>query len=343
MMPNYYEVCDSVNGANFKFITLQLQDGYKVVVTNIGQRILGPFNSKNESEFLWINNVMNNTEMLKSYQKDGQWNIGGDRLWVAPEVQYNCSDRKRFWETLFISKDIEPGNFNLKETENSILLKGEMQLEAFNLASNLQKLTIETKITICDRPKILKNFDVNFCGYSINAVMSIKGKSSAYSSIWNLAQILPQGRLFIEVNQKPSIVDYFNNAQNINIEFNKHYSILPITGRKMYKLGFKAKEVTGTMIYFNQNPDNCSIVIKNYSNNPDGFYPDEPPNQLSENGCSIYVYNNDGISGEFAEMECFSPVCGSKLGLEMTKLEVDTMFIKGDLIELQRVLDSLVN
>ena len=74
------------------------------------------------------------------------WNIGGDRIWIAPEIQYNCTDRTDFWGTLDLPKQMDPGNYTLKQIGDGWTLAQDVTLEAHNLNTGGKTLHVDARL-----------------------------------------------------------------------------------------------------------------------------------------------------------------------------------------------------
>ncbi|MHB1335910.1 MAG: hypothetical protein ACYCXQ_08095 [Candidatus Humimicrobiaceae bacterium] len=81
------------------------------VILERGGRILGPFTSMDKESILWVNPSFAESSLFKKFLESGDWNIGGGRLWIAPELQHNCKDRKNFSEGYMLPKQADPGNY----------------------------------------------------------------------------------------------------------------------------------------------------------------------------------------------------------------------------------------
>src|SRR5260370_34899165 len=67
----------------------QTDDGTRLLILPCGGRILGVFAPGSEENFLWTNSVLNSAETARAYYASDDWqNSGGDRTWLAPEVDF---------------------------------------------------------------------------------------------------------------------------------------------------------------------------------------------------------------------------------------------------------------
>ena len=118
---------------------LQLQDGTQSVISVYTGHVLGPYLSEDAESLLWTNSAMGDAKALGALVAAKDWNIGGDRIWIAPEIQYFVGDRNRYRETLAIPTQMDPGNYELTEGQDDTwTLSQEVTQEAHNLSARLQ-------------------------------------------------------------------------------------------------------------------------------------------------------------------------------------------------------------
>ena len=81
------------------------------------------------------------------------WNIGGDRIWIAPEIQYNCHDRTDFWGTLDLPQQMDPGDYTLEQLGGDAWrVAQEVSLEAYNLNTGSKILHVAACLPPGARP-----------------------------------------------------------------------------------------------------------------------------------------------------------------------------------------------
>ena len=90
---SYQQVVARLEENGLPFGELALQNGVTIIVSQHGGRIFGPFLSKESASIFWSNDVFAGPDTFKAFLDSGSWNIGGDRMWIAPEIQYHVPDR----------------------------------------------------------------------------------------------------------------------------------------------------------------------------------------------------------------------------------------------------------
>ena len=111
----------------------QTNDGTRLLILPYGGRILGMFAPGTEENFLWTNSVLNNAETARAYYASDDWqNSGGDRTWLAPEVdfffpKYPNIDIAGYWQP----RSLDPGNYELTKNGRAVTLTNRLKIDAF--------------------------------------------------------------------------------------------------------------------------------------------------------------------------------------------------------------------
>ena len=175
---------------NLKYKILNLTDDFSIVVTQFGGRILGPFRREGGRSLTWLNNNFISKRHFKDFLLSGNWNIGGERIWIAPEYQYYVKDISDPVSTWFCPKGIDPGNYSLsRSNKDKCLLSQEIELNAYNFAQGRKKLHINRIISpVLDPLRKIYSYKsltdgVTFAGYEQNISLSEEVGSSIASYV----------------------------------------------------------------------------------------------------------------------------------------------------------------
>lgn len=329
------QITDILRSAKEPFALLPLHDGAQALVTERGARVLGLFMNPKSHNLLWTNQAaFRSLDDFQQFVTQGGWNLGGERIWIAPEIQYNVRDRSNFWGTLSVPPQMDPGIWRLSDStavgdappktpKINIETRSDFVLTAHNLATNDQIFFIERFIAPVANP--LRHYhhyaelesEVKYAGYFQQVTLDAE-HTSTVSEVWNLVQLNAGGQLIIPCAPVVTASDYFGHVpaevRQIHRGDVPHLRI-PITGRQQYKVGYQSFSMTGRMGYWHMLPDSHEyLLIRTFFNNPSNLYAEEPPDQPGVNGHSVHVYNDGGEFGEdtpFGEMECTGQtVCG---------------------------------
>jgi hypothetical protein len=300
---------------------LDLQNGVKLLVLERGGRVFGPFLTPASNTLLWASTALISNEALAKFVADDEWNAGGERIWVAPEIQFNVSDRNDFWNTISIPAQMDPGDWRLDEQPGGWRLRQGLTLSAHNLAHGEKELWIERYLHPAADPLTFTRdyasllHGVTYAGYEQVVTLREAKRDDIMSQSWNVAPVWPGGHILIPSSPSVEVSDYFEPIDDQHLARHGHYMALYITGDRRYKVGVKAAQTFGRLGYFNRRDDGTAyLIVRNYFNNPSSPYAEEPPQTPGGAGDSIHVYNDGGLFGGFGELECHGQTIGGNTG-----------------------------
>jgi hypothetical protein len=305
---------------------LELQNGVKLLVLERGGRVLGPFLTPADNSLLWLSAAFGDDDDLAQFLAANAWNTGGERIWVAPEIQYSVKDRADFWGTIGIPPQMDPGDWRLDEQHGGWRLRLGLTLTANNLARGEKELWLERFIhPVADPLTYTRHYHtllegVTYAGYEQIVTLREAKHDQIMSQSWNVTPVWPGGRILIPSTPSVEVTDYFEPidvepADDAHLARQDHYLSLRITGDRRYKVGIKAAQTFGRLGYFHrQNGGDACLIVRNYFNNPSSPYVEEPPQTPGGAGDSIHVYNDGGLFGGFGELECHGQTIGGHTG-----------------------------
>lgn len=338
----------TLDGAGEQYHILPLQGDAALCITRRGGRILGLFPTPETENLLWTNtHVLADPKTLTAFANDGDWNLGGERVWIAPEIQYNIHDRSNFWETHHLPQAIDPGSYTLEVNGDTVTLEQEMMLEAYNIGTGTKQLRV--KRVIAPIPDPLRRFsvsipdDVTYCGYRQASTLTELNDRPLYSESWNLVQVNPGGSLYILTTGRIDIAEYFGDVPDDAKKVQNGHINIRITGDRQYKVGYKAAGILGRLAYCNTlSSGRAYLLIRQFDNDPSATYSEEPPDMPGSNGYSVHVYNDDGEFGGFGEIECNGRAIGGDTG-RTSSTDVCRMWVYvGSPQSLQVIADALL-
>ncbi len=139
-------------------------DGSSALVLPYGGRILGLFAPESEQNFFWTHPALDAAETARDFYKSAQWhNSGGDRTWLAPEVDFffpNFPNLDPYWQP----REFDPGNYQLTTSKGSMVLTNRF---TYKLSRSQQTVDLEVSKRLTPAANPLRNFDlqdVELCG-----------------------------------------------------------------------------------------------------------------------------------------------------------------------------------
>ncbi len=321
---NFPQVQQRIEEHQLRHELLDLQSGAFVAVLERGGRILGPFLSDTGESVLWLNESWADAADFSAFLAGGNWNLGGERVWIAPEIQYGVGDRTDFWGTVQCPPAVDPGAYRLERIDpRRVRLSQQIELQAHNLATGVKELQIGREVLpaanplhgLSDYAELMEG--VVYAGYEHILDLSEAKTDAILSEGWNVAQLNPGGQIFIPASPLVAYSDYFAPAGDEHLAIDRAAGLVrvQITGRKQFKVGFKAAHVFGRLAYANRLRDGRAyLLIRHFFNNPSRPYAEEPPHLPGCRGHSVHVYNDGGGFGGFGELEVMAQTIGGESG-----------------------------
>ena len=318
---NYRTLISRLEENALPYGILPLQNDMLAVITQRGGRIY-PFLDEDSNCLFWVNGAFAQAQAFKDFLDSGHWNLGGDRIWIAPEVQYSISDRNDFNGSFLLQEQMDPGRYQLESTNNgSWRLHQGFTMDAHILAFGQKELHINRLVRKIEDPlRVLDDYPVlsegvKYGGYEQLITLEEMTRDDIVSEVWSLIQLNPGGTLYIPTLPCLEYTDYLAPAGQTYFQMHPNYVSLKITGDHHYKHGYKSTGVFGRLGYFNSLEEGyASLVVRNFFNNPSAHYSEEAAHIPGRRGHSIHVYNDDGGLGGFGELECNGQTIGGASG-----------------------------
>ncbi len=246
-------------------------------------------------------------------QTSGDWNVGGDRLWVAPELCWFWKTRQSVdFEQYEIPNALDPGRWSLvRDEEGFCEMKQSIALRhqhdgrefAFEMARRIRLVSLRHSPF------------ANCLSYHTEDELSLPatpGENAGQSiGLWSLLQVPPGGVMSVGVRCGAQMRDYFAPIPGSMWEQDENALHLRISGAQRYKIGLSPAAVTGRACYArplgDEAVDEQLFVLREFWPQPWLGYCDVPMSQPLSQGDAIQVYNDDGSAGGFGEMEVHSP------------------------------------
>lgn len=314
------------------YMVLRISEDAQIVIVQRGGRVFGPFCGEDGEGLFWASEKLNDARQALELLNSSDWNIGGDRLWFGPEIRYSVSDRTHFWDTLHTPEAIDPGNYILNINDSQAILEQRIEMERADGDKGAVKLNVSRSITASENPlRELKDYDrlmenVRFCGYRQRICLNSEGEAVEG---WNLLQVHGGGNIYIPMYQVETGTNYYEPAGEYERCLDNGI-LLKATGCNRYKVGYRAALVTGRLGYVCEWDKAPCLLIRSFPNDPSGIYEEEPPHMPGIHGFSVHVYNDDGNSGGFSEIECTLPAISGNSGRDSSDDIISTWIFTGD-------------
>jgi hypothetical protein len=294
-------------------------DGSTVLVLPYGARVLGLFAPHSEENFLWTHPALGAVESAKAFYESGVWhNSGGDRTWLAPELDFflpNYPDLSftGYWQP----RQLDPGDYKMiRESDKSVLVN------RLTVSSSRSKARADLEITKSVGPAFnplryeppWKDFaDVAYAGYTLNTSLQLIGNSvegPLQVGLWHLLQLPHGGELLVSTYRRVEPKLYFGAVGPDDLIISEHLIRYRMRAPGEHKLGFRAVDMTGRVGYMYPTGQQYALVVRNFAVNPSGEYIDVPWTETANLGYSVQTCNVHSALGRFSELEYHVPAIG---------------------------------
>ena len=331
----------------------QTDDGTRVLILPYGGRILGVFAPGSEENFLWTNFVLNSVVSARAYYASDDWqNSGGDRTWLAPELDFFFPkfpdiDIAGYWQP----RGLDPGNYALTRTDQEVKLTSRLNIDAFR---SRKRVELEITKSIAAAPNPLR-YDaqarsgaVEYAGHTLLTSLKILNAGPdavPLVGLWSLTQMPHQGELFVPTYSKTEPRVYFGlvDTPADEVAVNDRLVRFKMRAAGEHKIGIRAAVTTGRIGYIYPTENRHALIVRNFSVNPSGEYADVPWTEPEDRGYSTQACSVNSRWGMFSEMEYHVPAIGGSTGLRHVEDRSQLWAFRGsreDIIEIARALLS---
>lgn len=329
----------------------QTEDGTRLLLLPYGGRILGVFAPGSDDNFLWTNSALNSVESARAYYASDDWqNSGGDRTWLAPEVDFFFPnfpniDIAGYWQP----RSLDPGNYELTRTSTGVKLTNRLKIDAFRSKKRVE-LEITKSVAAAPNPLRyntgIRNGAVEYAGHTLITSLKIVDSNVApLIGLWSLTQMPHQGELFIPTYSKTAPRIYFGlvNTPADELAVSDRLVRFKMRASGEHKIGVYAAVTTGRIGYIYPAGDKYALIVRNFFVNPSGEYADVPWTEPEDRGYSTQACSVNSRWGMFSEMEYHVPAIGGNTGLHHIEDRSQLWAFRGsreDIVKIARVLLS---
>ncbi len=319
-------------------------DGGVALVLPYGGRILGLFAPESERNFFWTHPALDAAETARDFYKSAQWhNSGGDRTWLAPEVDFffpNFPNLEPYWQP----REFDPGNYQVTRSNGSLVWTNRFTYQ-LSRSRRTVDLTISKRLTAAPNPLRNSAGSLSYAGYTLHTALAFdSGKAEPVQvGLWSLLQLPHGGEMFFPTFSKASVTTFFGHIAAADLSLEPNLVRYRMRARGEQKLGLPVQTVIGRVGYLHAEAEEWCLVVRNFFVNPSGEYVDAPWTEPGRNGFAIEACNVDSHLGSFSELEYHVPAIGGPGGEHACEDVSHVWAFRGqrdDILEAARMLIS---
>jgi hypothetical protein len=293
-------------------------DGTRVLVLPHGGRVLGLFPPNDDKNFFWTHPALRDAESACDFYAGEQWhNSGGDRTWLAPEVDFffpEFPSLNRYWQ----QRQLDPGNYEVSVENGTLTWKARATL---TMSRTNKTVDLEIKKALAWAPNPLR-YDsenlagVKFAGFTLHTSLQINGSEwPPYVGIWQLTQMPHGGDMLVPTFFRSDPKIYMGKIGPEDLIAGEHLIRYKMRASGEHKIGVRAVALTGRAGYLYREDGEASLVIRNFFVEPSEEYVDVPWAEAENFGFAFQACNVNSNLGAFSELEYHVPAIGAKSGV----------------------------
>ncbi|MEQ9461620.1 MAG: hypothetical protein RIG82_11785 [Phycisphaeraceae bacterium] len=240
--------------------------------------------------------------------------IGGDRLWIAPEVAY-------YWDSLELARQdpggnarnppqVDPGHYTTTHTTDQTLsYHATVELTDSRVDKSI-RFEVQRSFRVAQSLPTLPP-EVRCLSFALDNQLTLTaGDDGALAGGWSISQLPTGGTLHCPTHGRAtSVTSYYDPFQD-RVEIDDTGVRFRIDGQAKVKMGLPAETTTGRMGYYRETGSGAVLLLRAFPTLPGEPYVDVPiaaPADQRYGTDVLQAYNHDGGPNTFGEMEYHDP------------------------------------
>ncbi len=298
--------------------TCEFPDGTRLLLLPYGARVLGLFPPTSDENLFWTHPALENASAAQSLYESGGWhNSGGDRTWLAPELdiffpRYPDKTVHRAPTQL----DAADYTCTVEENGNRACLERRMKLQLARPQCEGELILAKVVGPAPNPLRCERDFQevlraVRYAGYTqVTSLEFADGPANTSLGLWNLLQMPHGGEMLVSTCHRASPRIVFGNPSPDDLGSTEHLVRFKIRAPGEHKIAVRAVAITGRAGYLYRSGREQVLVVRNFFVNPSGAYVDCPKDDPNDLGYAFQAVSIDSSLGKFCELEYHVPAIG---------------------------------
>jgi hypothetical protein len=294
---------------------VEFPGGSRLLILPFGGRVVGLFAPSSAANFLWTNPALATAASARAYfGREGWPNCGGDRTWLAPEIELFIGDLAHPGQTYRVPPALDPGNWQLSDASGAPTLTATaaLCLHRTGRAVRVQLSKVLFPAANPLRDACLDGLSLEYAGYGQQVTLEVCPEPAgrpAGIGLWNLLQLPQPGQMLVPTYYRATPQRVFGPVEAADVEVSPHLVRWPTAGTADRKIALKAGPLTGRAGYLSAGtvPGEWSLVVRQFEVNPSGEYVDALWEDPANRGWAFQACSVCGPTERFSELEYHVP------------------------------------
>jgi hypothetical protein len=292
-------------------------DGTRLLVLPHGGRVLGLFGPHCEENFFWTNPDLGDVGAARAlFASPGWHNPGGERTWLAPEIDFFLPDYPRL-DAYAQPRDLDAGTYACEGGGGRLVLRNEVR-------ASLSRAKIGVTVAICKEigpaPDPLRHergaslpAGAEYAGFALRTTVAVterRGSGEARVGAWTLLQLPHGGTLFVSTHARTAPRVCFGKLDAGDLAVGERMLAWRMRAAGEHKIAVRAVAAAGRAGYLRETRDGACLVVRNFAVDPSGEYVDVPWDDPGDLGYAFQACSINSALGAFSELEHHAPAAG---------------------------------
>jgi len=301
---------------------LDAPDGSRALILAAYGRVIGLYAGDSDENFLWTNPALAAAESAGAYfRRDGWLNPGGDRTWLAPEIELFIGDLARPGETYAVPPALDPGRWRPQGGTHGLRLSNESAVQ-LKRSGRAARFALTKEYRPAANPLRDMKPALSYAGYEQTTILELAADRDdappVRLGLWNLLQLPKPGRMIVATYNRPEPRTVFGQVPSQDLALGERALVwtMPDRGGNA-KISVKAPALTGRAGYLYRSivhATDWNLVVRNFDVNLSGDYVDALWSDPTDTGYAFQACAVNEGEETFNELEYHAPAAVSAEG-----------------------------
>ena len=332
------DLIDNLTLAGKQPIPVSFPCGTRLIILPGNGRLLGLYPADDDANFLWTHPALATAATSASLFAAAGWpNPGGDRTWLAPEIDLFISDLARPGETYAVPPALDPGNWVLTTaTAGEVSLSNATRLRLHRSGCEVG-LRLGRSFRPAANPLLGTAADaaaLRYAGYTLITTLEVEPQAdgAARLGIWNLLQLPQPGEMLIPTRGAGGPQTAFGTPSPADLTVEPGLVRWHMAGSgEDVKIALKAQLLTGRAGHLRQTgePGTWDLVVRQFAVDPAGDYVDALWDHPQDSGWVFQACCVSAGKEHFNELEYHAPAARASAGSNLSRDESQVWAFRG--------------